>query len=347
MQVLVWDGPKLLRAAEAADPVAGPGEVVVRARAAGVCGSEVEGYLGRQANRTPPLIMGHELAGVVVAAGESSDPSLPGQTVAVNPIVSCRSCRYCRTGARNLCRGKELIGIARPGGFAELVAVPAANLTRLPAGTDARLGAFVEPMANGVHAARLALSGREADGPVRAVVIGGGAIGLCVLQALRMSMAGTVDVLEPSPYRREMAARFGAAAVHAAADDARQALGAGQGPRRDDTAGADVVVDAVGSQQARQLAVDLARPHGRVVLIGMHDDETTLAFRPVVRNEIVLAGSYAYTDDDFARAAQWLVTGQVSPGDIEPIRPLADGPEVFAAIAAGGLRPVRAFLGNG
>lgn len=348
MRALVWDGPLELRVADIPEASAGPGEVVIEP-VAGICGSEVEGYLGRQPNRVPPLVMGHELAGVVVALGPGADPALAGAMVAVNPIVSCRHCPACARDARNLCRAKELIGIARPGGFAERVAVPAASLVRLPDGTDPRTGAFVEPMANGVHAARLALgthAGTQTGRPAgaRAVVIGAGAIGLCAIQALRQLGAARVDVLEPDERRRATAAAAGADTVHAAPGGLLAACGAAGGSRLSDGAGADAVIDAAGTAGTRALAVDAAAPGATVVLAGMADDRTELAFRPVVRDEIVIRGSYAYTDADFGQAAAWLTAGQVSPGPVEPPAPLEDGPDLFARLAGGPAGPVRLFL---
>jgi (R,R)-butanediol dehydrogenase / meso-butanediol dehydrogenase / diacetyl reductase len=212
MRVLAWDGPGRSHVAPVPDPRPGPDEVIVRTAAAGICGSEIEGYLARQANRTPPLVMGHELAGKVIALGERADRSWADRTVAVNPVISCRTCRFCLSGARNLCRRKGLIGIARPGGFAEMVAVPAANLTGLPDSTDARLGAFVEPLANGVHAARLAIDGNHGADPPGSLASqppsSAPARSACAAaQALRLSGAGPVDVVEPDERRRSIAAR--------------------------------------------------------------------------------------------------------------------------------------------
>jgi (R,R)-butanediol dehydrogenase / meso-butanediol dehydrogenase / diacetyl reductase len=343
VRALVWEGPGTLRVGELPEPVPGPGEVVIEP-VAGICGSEVEGYLGRQQNRVPPLVMGHELAGVVLAAGPGADPRLTGMLVAVNPIVSCGNCSFCGRGARNLCRAKELIGIARPGGFAERVAVPAANLAKLPAGTDPRAGAFVEPMANGVHAARLALGGRTG---ARAVVVGAGAIGLCALQALRQLGAGRVDVLEPDERRRATATAAGADHVHADAGALLAATGAAGRPRARPGTGADALIDAAGTAAARAVAADAAAPGATVVLAGMADDRTELEFRPVVRDEIVLRGSYAYSDADFGQAAAWLAAGRVSPGPMEPPAPLEAGPALFERLAAGPAGPVRLFLTGG
>lgn len=135
--------------------------------------------------------------------------------------------------------------------------------------------------------------------------------------------------------------------MRASAGSLLAAIGAASGPRASDDAGADVVIDAVGAAATRQLAVESATPHGTVVLIGMHDDSTELAFRPIVRDEIVICGSYAYADADFRRAAQWIADGEAGPGWIEATRPLVAGPELFAELARGGAGPVRMFLGDG
>src|SRR5205809_926797 len=134
-------------------------EVIVQPEAAGICGSEIEGYLGRMSNRTPPLVMGHEFAGTVAAAGGRAGREWSGRRVAVNPLLSCRSCARCVAGERNLCAQRRLIGVHVAGGFAERVAVPAANLVALPDRVDARTGALVEPLANAVHAVGLVRPG--------------------------------------------------------------------------------------------------------------------------------------------------------------------------------------------
>src|SRR2546423_10638476 len=122
-------------------------------------------------NRVPPLVMGHEFAGTVLASGRGAPGDWTGRRVAVNPLLSCRVCARCNAGERNLCADRRLIGVHVAGGFAERVAVPAANLVALPDDLDARTGALVEPLANAVHAIGLA---RRMVSPARAGVLGGG-----------------------------------------------------------------------------------------------------------------------------------------------------------------------------
>ena len=167
------------------EPSARPGEVVIRVEAAGICGSEVEGYLGMMSNRVPPLVMGHEFAGTVTELGEGVDSSWLGKRVAINPVVGCGRCSYCSRGDRNLCPERFLVGVSVPGGFATTVSVPERCLFEMPADMDARLGALVEPLANGVHAIRKGAP----DGATSAVVIGTGTIGLgCVAGAIGVSL---------------------------------------------------------------------------------------------------------------------------------------------------------------
>src|SRR3954449_1121438 len=136
----------------------GPGELILEAEAVGICGSEVEGYLGHMGNRTPPLVMGHEFAGRVVAAGDGVS-ELEGRRVAVNPLSGCGDCRLCNAGHSNLCLHRVLVGVHVPGAFADFVKVRAADARVLPDGVSSRVGALMEPLANGVHAVRLAPPG--------------------------------------------------------------------------------------------------------------------------------------------------------------------------------------------
>lgn len=337
MKAIVWNGPEEMAVEEVPEPVAGPGTVVVRPGAAGICGSEIEGYLGKMGNRTPPLVMGHEFAGTVTGAGEGVDGDLLGQEVAVNPLSSDGTCRMCRLGHTNLCPNRRLVGIHSPGGFAESVLAPAASVYPLPGGVDARTGALAEPLANGVHAAGLGLAG---DHPVEhAVVIGAGTIGLMCLQAAVLEGVPNVSVVETHEARRGHALSLGAGAAHASGEEARGAL---EGPT--EGLGVDLVIDAVGAEATRRAALDLLRPGGRAVLIGLHDDATTLGFHGVVRGQFDLQGSYAYTAGDYERALGWLVEGKAGIGELAPVLPLEEGPRSFADLVGGPSGEVKVFL---
>jgi threonine dehydrogenase-like Zn-dependent dehydrogenase len=309
----------------------GPDEVVLRPGAVGICGSEVEGYLGHMGNRTPPLVMGHEFAGEVVAAGGGALEWV-GRRAAVNPLVGCGHCRLCRLGHENICPNRVFIGIHQAGAFADLVRAPAANLRALPDELDIRVGALTEPLANGVHAVRLGLDGYHAS---TAAVIGAGTIGLVTLQAALLNEIPSVAVIEPQAARRERARTLGAHSVHADADDARGAAA---------EFGFDLVLDAAGARATRAMAVDLVRPGGRVVCIGLATDDTSLSFHTVVREQIAILGSYAYTMADFERSLEWLADGRASLGELTPVLPLDEGPKMFARLAEAPPDQVKVFL---
>jgi (R,R)-butanediol dehydrogenase / meso-butanediol dehydrogenase / diacetyl reductase len=334
MRALVWHGPERMSVDELPDPEPAPGEVLLAPAAAGICGSDIEGYTGAQANRVPPLVMGHELAGRVVEVGEGVDPDWRDRAAAVNPVVPGEDAR---PGIEQLSQRRELIGVHRPGGFAGLVRVPAGRLRRLPDGADPRLGALAEPLANGVHAARIARTGVEGGPTDRSVVIGAGTIGLMTLQAARLGGEGRTAVLEPNPDRRAAAAVLGASATFADEAAVRAALEGGDG--------ADLVFDAVGLPVTRRLALDLLRPGGCAVMVGLAADATPVDFHALVRRGLTVRGSYAYTDDDYDAALRLLLEGSAGLGELEPVRPLDAGPDLFAELAAGPTARLKVFLG--
>src|ERR687897_2160533 len=211
MKGIVWYGPEQMSVDQVPEPSVEPGTVVVPPTATGICGSEIEGYLGKMGNRTPPLVMGHEFAGTVTEVGEGVDEDLVGREVAVNPLSADGTCPLCRAGYTNLCPNRKLVGIHSPGGFAEYALAPAQNVYPLPEGVEARTGALAEPLANGVHAVRLGLAGHFVE---HAVVVGAGTIGLMCLQAAVLDGIPEVFVVEPVRARREQALDLGAGAVH-------------------------------------------------------------------------------------------------------------------------------------
>ena len=288
MRALVYTLERTLDVLEVDAPSPGEREVLIRVERAGICGSDVQGVATRSPRRAPPLIMGHELVGQVVDAGSGSE-HLVGSRVAVNPQVPCGVCRSCRSGSENICQDRELVGGTRPGGFGELVAVPARCVHVVDAGLDAEVAVLAEPVATCIHAFRL--SPLALPGTV--VVLGAGTIGMLTAIVARLHGAGRVVISETSEERRSWAAPL--------ADEVVEPGGLEQA-----AAGADLVVDAVGSDSTRAASVSLLRPGGCAIWLGMHDAEATIpAFDLVVREQSVL-GSFAYTNPEFARAVELL-----------------------------------------
>jgi threonine dehydrogenase-like Zn-dependent dehydrogenase len=337
VKAIVWNGPEEMAVEEVPEPTLEPGTVIVRPEAAGICGSEVEGYLGKMGNRIPPLVMGHEFAGTVTEVGEGVSESLVGRVVAVNPLSSDGTCPLCRAGYTNLCPNRKLIGIHSPGGFAEYVLAPQSNVYPLPEGIGARTGALAEPLANGVHGVRLGLANHTFE---HAVVIGAGTIGLMCIQAAVLDGIPEVSVVETHEARRDQALALGAHAAYASGEEAREAL-----EEPTEGLGAGLVIDAVGAEATRRMAIqELLRPGGRVVFVGLHEDDTTLGFHGVVRGQLDLQGSYAFTAEDYSQAVEWLVEGRAGIGDLPPVLPLEEGPNAFAELVKGPSEQIKVFL---
>ena len=314
MKALVFTAPGTVELLDVPEPDPAPGDVLVQVRAAGICGSELHGAR-RPGFRKPPLIMGHEFAGV----------SAEGTAVVINPILSCGRCAECQRGLRHVCRNREIIGVHRPGGFAERVAVPASALRPLPPGLSWEAAALVEPAANAVHAWNQAGGALGADATgARVAVIGCGAIGLlCAAMALSGG-AGRVDVTDLSPARLAAAQRLGAGAA---------------GPSL--SGEYDMVVDAVGSAATRAASVAHQRPGGVAIWLGLAGEDAGFDANALVRNEKRVLGSFAYRDEEFAHAMalirDWDLTWAAG-------YPLAAGAEIFTGLMNGGLHPVKALL---
>ena len=313
-----WD---VLEIAEVEEPVPAPGEVVLQVAAVGICGSELEAVAHRSPRRTPPLVMGHEFCGEVIAVAPDVTDVKLGDRVVSSSLIPCGRCASCRRGAVHLCPERGIFGMNRPGAFAERVAAPARVLLDLPERVSPLQGALVEPLANGVHVwSRLA-----AKFPETVVVIGCGTIGLLALQVARAGGALRLVAVDTSDARLEMAHAVGAEPLFNPTRDAVaseiRAFTRGRG--------ADVVIDAAGTAATRRTAVEAVRVGGEVVWIGTHGDVTELSGRDVVLGERSISGSYAVTYDDLATAIGLFAHGRI---DIEPWTrpfPLDDGARVF------------------
>jgi len=302
VRALVYTAPQTMALSSWQNPTVGYGEVVLQVRTAAICGSDLHGFLGHSKIRIPPMIMGHEFAGDVSALGEGVDGLSVGDRVTVQPLVGCGHCDLCRAGHPNICPDRRLIGGHLPGAFADRVVVPQHLVYRLPDTITYAQGALTEPLANGVHMARLAPA-PYAD----VVVIGAGTLGLMTLQAYRATGARRVVVLDTAPNRLEVARRLGAhAIVNPAIDDAVAVARAAFGG-----AAPVVVIDAVGHTVTRHQALELVAPGGTVVLLGLADVESNLDVLGVINGEVRLQGSYGSCDNDVRDAITLIADGQV------------------------------------
>jgi alcohol dehydrogenase len=287
--------------------------VLIEVEAVGICGSDMHAYHGHDPRRTPPLILGHELAGRIV------DGPGAGARVTVNPLITCGTCEWCLQGRDNLCVHRTMIGMTRPGGFAQYVTTAARSVVALPDGMSPRVAALTEPAATALHA--LHLAGRALVRPLaecRVLVLGGGAIGLLCTLLLRSRGVRHVQVAETNALRRGAVSRVTAAAVYdPAADDSPT------------PASVDLVIDAVGAKVTRSAALAAVKPGGVVMHIGLLDWESEIDMRKLTLAEITLIGTYTYTTADVHAAVRALHEGAF--GDLAWVeeRPLADGSRAF------------------
>lgn len=322
MKALVYHGAGDIRFEDAAEPAPRQGEVVVQVESVGICGSDMHAYLGHDERRPPPLILGHEAAGIVVAAPDAAS-EWKGRRVTINPLVTCGSCPACRAGRDNLCPDRQIISMPpRPGAFGERVAIPTRNLVEIPEGVPTAKAALAEPIACGRHAVRL---GRAAagEGPLtRALVLGGGAIGLGAALSLACQGIADVTIVEPNAMRR-----------------AFLSLNCGQNavpPETIETAPAfDMVIDGVGIEATRTTASALVRPGGVIMHIGLGSSAGGLDVRRMTLQEITFIGTYTYTAQDFRDTAQAIFDGRLGALDWLETRSLLDGVQAFEDIRTG------------
>lgn len=262
---------------DADTPSPEPGEVLVRVRACGVCGTDLHYYHGvfPSAPNVPP---GHEYAGEIAELGQGVEGCEVGQRVAVEPLRNCRECVSCRTGKYHLCSKRVLLGAMAPGAFAEYVTVPAYGLYPLPDGLDFELGALAEPLAVAVHGLHIAgLSIGE-----RVLVMGSGAIGLLTVLAARAAGAGEVV----ATYRHEHQGR------------AAEATGAARVVKADDVGGEkgyDVVVETIGGNAPTLgQALSAVRSGGRISVLGVFSQTAEINALALMLKEVTMVGGITY-----------------------------------------------------
>lgn len=318
MKALVYTGQREMSYRDEPDPELAPDEVVLRIDAAGICGSDMHAYHGHDPRRVPPLILGHELVGTIVEGLDA------GRRVTVNPLIVCGRCDYCVQGRQNLCSRRTMIGMTRPGAFAERMSIPRSSLIDIPQDMGVRQAALTEPAATALHA--LDMSTRALRRPLpemRVLVIGAGAVGL--LSALLVRSYGCIDVsiAETNPLRRSQAARSG---LHALDPQAPQGM-----PRD----AVDLVIDAVGSRSTRDAALQALRPGGVFMHVGLQDWSSEIDMRKLTLAEITLLGTYTYTTADLRATVRALHAGVF--GDLSWVeeRSLAEGSGAFADLDHG------------
>ena len=307
MKALVYDGPKAVSYREVPDPIPSQDNVLIKIKAVGICGSDMHAYLGHDERRPAPLILGHEAAGTI--SGGDRD----GERVTINPLVSCGTCWACCKGRENICPNRQIISMPpREGAFAQYVTMPEQNLVIVPSDYSLKKAALVEPLAVGWHTAKLAVHSIDINMEKRALIIGGGAIGLATALALRAMGIDDIVISEFNPLRRGYLQEHIDAKVVEKTEDSFP-----------------IVIDAVGFGTTRAVASQLVSPGGVIAHVGLGDNADGLDIRRFTLQEITFIGTYTYTAQDFKDTAEALFTGRLGLLEWIERRPLSEGEDSF------------------
>jgi len=322
MRALVYTQPGAMQLQDRPLPEAAPGEVLLAIEAVGICGSDMHAWHGHDPRRLPGLVLGHEFVGRIE---RSAAPGFEaGARYTGNPLIVCGTCEYCVQGRNNLCANRTMVGMTRPGAFADYMSIPAASLIAMPQDMDTVAAALTEPAATAWHA--LNLSMRVLARPLhecRVLVIGGGAIGMLAALLLRHLGVDRLTLTELNPLRRE------AVATHAGC--------ATLDPRTEPIpeAAFDYVIDAVGAKATRAQAFQAVKPGGAIMHVGLQDWASEIDMRKLTLAEITLLGTYTYTTADLRATVDALHRGVFGNLAWVEERRLADGAQAFVDLDQG------------
>ena len=331
MRALMLSAYEQLDVVDIPEPVCGSDEVVIRVEACGICGSDVHGYDGASGRRIPPIVMGHEAAGVIEQTGINVRGYKAGDRVTFDSTVYCGACEFCRRGEVNLCDNRQVLGVSctdyrRDGAFAEKVLVPARILYKLPDALSFPEAAMLEAVSVGVHGVRVAgIRGGEV-----VLVIGAGMIGLLTAQAARAAGCARVIIADIDADRLRMAELVGIPETLQRSGDALvQEIMRLSGDR-----GVDVVLEAVGRAETVAAAIECVRKGGTVSLIGNIQPQVALPLQRVVTRQIRLQGSCA-SAGEYTDAIAMLSSGAITVKPlISAVSSLEDAAEWFRRLHA-------------
>ncbi|WP_368497164.1 zinc-binding dehydrogenase [Herbiconiux sp. A18JL235] len=327
MNGLVYTGNRELTRVDLPTTPPAPGEVQVAVAYTGLCGTDLHIFHGNMDARVQtPLVFGHEMSGTVAAVGEGVTDWAVGDVVTVMPLDWDGTCPACRAGNEHICQNLDFIGIDSPGALQQLWNVPERTLVRIPTGTPLDHAALIEPVAVAVHDVRRS----ELQPGDRAVVIGGGPIGLLIATVARHAGA-EVLVIELDEKRRAQIAALGFSTLDPRERDQREAV-----EEWTDGAGADVVFEVSGAAAAVLGATDLAKVRGTLVVVAIHPTPRPIDLQRVFWRELRILGARVYQRADFETAVQLIADG-VIPAEqlITRVVPLEETAEAFADLESG------------
>lgn len=331
MKALVYTQPNEVQLLDQPDPTLQAGEVILKIDAVGICGSDMHAYHGHDPRRKPGLILGHEFCGTVVES--ASEHYRKGVRVTGNPLITCGVCEYCVQGRNNLCSNRTMVGMTRPGAFAQYMSIPAASLIDMPQDMLATHAAVTEPAATALHAINLSMRSLVRPLPeCKVLILGGGAIGMLAALLLKHYGCAEITVAEVNPLRRAQIEQHAQVKTYNPKDTtpAENAF--------------DFVMDAVGSKITRNTAFASVKAGGVIMHVGLQDWASEVDMRRLTLAEITLLGTYTYTTADLRATVAAIHRGAFGNLDWLDSRPLTEGPQAFHDLDQGRAASAKVIL---
>jgi L-iditol 2-dehydrogenase len=325
MKALVYTGPGKVELQEVAKPTATSGDVLLKIGVSGICGSDIHGFLGHSERRRPGLVLGHEAVATIEEVDASVTGWERGQRVVVNPLISCGACAACLAGKQNLCASWRVLGMDRvQGTYAEFIAVPASSLYPLSPEVSEEEAVLTEPLANVVHFFRISTT----DIPESLTVLGAGPIGILGLVLAKIRGIPRVCVVDKNEARLAVATKLGA--DHVVASGKEEAADA---VRRWSGGGTEFVIETAGISATRRQAVSCCGRGGRIVFVGLAENDSPLPWIEMIRDEKTIFTTFAYTPRDFLTALRLIESRQIDLRPWTETHSLDDGQASFEKIA--------------
>ena len=323
MKAAIFDAPHKVRLGSWPTPEPGSEDVVIAVNAAGICAGDLYIYSGKNPYAEYPIIGGHEVCGTVIKVGSHVRTILPGQLVVIEPFLSCGKCYPCRVGKPNCCANLQIVGVHRPGGYAEYVMAPATNVHCVPSGISPFRASFAEPITIGLHACKRG----QVSAADYVLVLGCGPIGLAIIE-IALNRGARVVATDVVCSRLEMAQRLGAETLEADEKLMESVFDQTGGE------GAPVVIEATGNPSVIQSTIDLVAAGGRIVIVGLVTKGVGVSLPGLefTRKEVSIFGSRTEVGC-FPEALTLLAGDKIKYPEVATEFDLWSAPTVFADIA--------------
>jgi L-gulonate 5-dehydrogenase len=323
MKAAIFDAPQEMRLGSWPTPEPGSEDVVIAVNAAGICAGDLYIYSGKNPYAQYPIIGGHEVCGTVIKVGSNVGAILPGQLVVIEPFLSCGKCYPCRVGKANCCANLQIVGVHRPGGYAEYVMAPATHVHCVPSGISPFRASFAEPITIGLHACKRG----QVSAADYVLVLGCGPIGLAIIE-VALNLGARVVATDVVGSRLEMAQHLGAETLEAG-QKLMESVFAQTGGE-----GAPVVIEATGNPSVIQSTIELVAAGGRIVIVGLVAKGVRVNFPGLdfTRKEVSIFGSRTEVGC-FPEALALLASDRIKYPEVATEFDLWSAPTVFAEMA--------------